>query len=165
MSQLALLIDHELCFNCKACEVACKQENDVPYGIKWISVIPVGPKKVGDNLIAEFLPITCSHCSKPPCAEVCPTKAITKRGDGIVVIDEELCIGCDQCIPACPFSVIGIDPRKNVAQKCHLCLHRIEENRIPACVQGCQAGAIYFGDINEISLQLRQDRAQRRRQD
>ena len=163
MGQLALLVDHELCFDCKACEVACKQENNVPAGLKWITVIPVGPKKVGDNLVAEFLPTTCLHCAKPPCAEVCPTKAIKKRGDGIVVIDEELCIGCGDCIPACPFSVIGIDPQKNVAQKCTLCLHRIEKGLTPACVQSCQAGAIYFGDINEISLRIRQERAQRRR--
>ncbi len=163
MSQLTLLIDYEVCFNCKACEVACKQENGVPAGLKWIDVITVGPKKVGDGLTAEFVPITCLHCARPPCAEVCPNKAITKRGDGIVVIDEELCIGCGDCIPACPFSVIGINRQKNVAQKCTMCVHRVEKGLSPACVQGCQAGAIFFGDINEISLRLRRERAQRRR--
>lgn len=163
MTQLALVVDDELCFDCKACEVACKQENDVPTGVRWIMVIPVGPKKVGDNLIARFVPTLCLHCAKPPCAEACPVDAIKKRGDGTVIIDEGLCIGCGDCIPACPFSVIGIDPQKNVAQKCTLCLHRIEEGRLPACVQACPSQAIYFGDINEIASRLRYERTQRRK--
>ena len=161
MTELALLVDDELCFNCKACEVACKQENDVAIGLRWITVITVGPKMVGENLVAKFVPTTCFHCAKPPCAEVCPTNAITRRGDGIVIIDRDLCTGCKACIPACPFSVIGINPQTEVAEKCTLCLHRVEKGLTPACVQHCQAGAIYFGDINEISQRLRKDRAQR----
>jgi len=161
MTQLALVVDDELCFDCKACEVACKQENKVPVGLRWIMVITVGPKKVGENLVTKFSPKTCRHCAKAPCIEACPEGAITKRADGIVIIDENLCIGCGDCITACPFSVIGIDPQKNVAQKCTLCKHRVEEGLTPACVQACPSKAIYFGNINEISLQLRQERAQR----
>lgn len=162
MTQLALVIDDELCFDCKACEVACKQENDIPTGLRWIMVIPIEPKKVGDNLIAKFTPATCLYCAKPPCAEVCPTGAIKKRGDGITLIDEKLCIGCGDCIPACPFIVIGIDPQKNVAQKCNLCLPRIEQGLTPAGVGACPSQAIHFGDINDISMQLREERARRR---
>ena len=162
MTQLALLVDDELCFDCRACEVACKHENDVPIGLRWITVITVGPKKVGDNLITKFVPTTCLHCAKPPCLEACPMRAIKKRGDGIVVIDEELCTGCGDCITACPLSVIGINPQKVVAEKCTLCWHRVEKGLAPACVVACQTGAIYFGDINKISLQLRKERAQRR---
>ena len=161
MNQLTLLVDDELCFDCKACEVACKQENDVPIGLRFIKVIQVGPKKVGDNLVAKFSPTTCLHCAKPPCQEVCTVNAIKKRADGIVTIDADLCIGCGECITACPFSVIGIDPQKGVAEKCTLCVHRIEKGLAPACVETCQAGAIYFGDRNEISQRLRHDRAQR----
>jgi tetrathionate reductase subunit B len=160
-SMLALLVDDELCFNCKACEVACKQENDVPVGLRWITVITVGPKKVGENLITKFVPTTCYHCAKPPCAEVCPTGAIEKRADGIVIIDANLCTGCGACIPACPFSVIGINPGTGVAEKCTLCQHRVEKGLLPACVQHCVAQAIYFGDVNEISQRMREDRAQR----
>ncbi len=161
MAQLALLVDNELCFNCKACEVACKQENDIAPGLRWINVISLGPKKAGENLIEEFIPTTCRHCANPPCAAVCPTKAIRKRGDGIVLIDKDLCIGCHLCIVACPFGVIGINPRTKAAEKCTLCMHRVEKGLMPACVQHCEAGAIYFGEINDISKQMREDRARR----
>ena len=90
--------------------------------------------------------------------EACPVDAISKRTDGIVVIDEENCIGCGECIEVCPFSVIGIDPHKEVAQKCNLCVHRVEKGIEPACVTVCEANAIHFGDINEIAINRRQNR-------
>ncbi len=162
MTQWALLCDDELCFNCKACEVACKQENNIPTGIRWISVISVGPKKVGENLVAKFIPTMCLHCAKPPCAEVCPEGAIKKRADGIVIIDVNLCIGCASCVPACPFGAIVINPQTGVAEKCTLCAHRVEKGLEPACVSHCQSGAIYFGDANEIYQRMRNERVQRR---
>ncbi len=162
MAQLTLQVDDKLCFDCKSCEVACKQENKVPIGVRWIKVVSTGPKKKGENLVTTFSPEMCRHCAKAPCIESCPSEAIIKRANGIVTIDEDLCTGCGDCITACPFSVIGLDPDKNVASKCTLCLHRVEKGLSPACVNACQAGAIYFGDINDISLRLRQDRAQRR---
>lgn len=162
MTKLGLLIDHELCFDCKACEVACKQEHNLPVGPRFITVVTVGPRKVGDKLIVDFVPRTCLHCGKPPCAEVCPTDAIKKREDGIVIIDEELCNGCMACQSACPFSVIQFNPEKSVAEKCDMCLSRVEKGLKPACVHHCQAGAILFGDINEISQQMNKERAQRR---
>lgn len=163
MTQLALLVDDELCFDCKACEVACKQENDVPIGLRFITVVPIMPKKIGDTVISRFVPIPCYHCARPLCIDACPTSSITKREDGIVVIDEDTCIGCRECISACPFSVIGVDPQKNTARKCTLCLHRIEKGKLPACVQACPSEAIYFGDINEVSLRIREDRIKRRK--
>ncbi len=162
MASLSLLIDHELCFNCKACEVACKQEHNLPTGPRWITVETVGPKKIGDRLIADFIPTTCHHCGKPPCADACPTDAIMKREDGIVVIDPELCNGCQSCFAACPWGVIQFDPEKNIAEKCDMCLGRVEKGLKPACAQHCEAGAIYFGDINQIAQQMRRERAQRK---
>ncbi|MBW2029198.1 MAG: 4Fe-4S dicluster domain-containing protein [Deltaproteobacteria bacterium] len=161
MARFSLLIDNDLCFDCKACEVACKQENNVAEGLRWIRVIPVGPVKVGENLVCKFIPSTCHHCARPACVEACPVSAIHKRSDGIVLVDPDLCFGCGACIPACPFSVIGINPQSGVAEKCTLCAHRVEQGLIPACVMHCEAGAIYFGDINDISQQMREDRTQR----
>ena len=159
MSQYALLVDYKLCFDCKACEVACKQANDLPVGPRWIQVITVGPKKVGERLIVDFIPMTCRHCAKPPCIGACPTDAIIKRQDGIVIINSELCNGCMACIPACPFAALQYNPEKNIVDKCNMCLNRVENGLKPACVQACPSKAIYFGETNDIIQQMRQQRA------
>ena len=96
------------------------------------------------------------------CMRVCPTQAIRVR-NGMAAIIEEKCIDCGECITACPFSVIMLDKENNVAEKCTLCIHRVEKGLAPACVNACPSGAIYFGDINDISLKLREERAQKRR--
>jgi Fe-S-cluster-containing dehydrogenase component len=160
MPQYTLMIDYKLCFDCKACEVACKQENDLPVGPRWIRVVTVGPRKVGDRLIVDFVPMTCAHCAKPPCIDACPTKAITKRQDGIVVIEPSLCNGCMACIPACPFAAPQFNPKKNVVEKCNLCLDRVEKGLRPSCVQACPSGAIYFGEVNQVIQLMREQRAQ-----
>jgi Fe-S-cluster-containing dehydrogenase component len=161
MARLALLIDHDSCFNCQACVVACMQENDLSGG-SWINVVTVGPRKVDSNIVVDYVPITCAHCAKPACSDVCPANAITKRADGVVLIDETLCTGCMACIPACPFAVIRFNDEKGVAEKCNLCLQRIEKGLEPACVHHCQAGAILFGDINEQAETLMQQRGRKR---
>jgi Fe-S-cluster-containing dehydrogenase component len=161
MANLALLIDYEICFNCQACVVACMQENDLSAS-SWINVVTVGPRMVNDKMIVDYVPVTCTHCAKPACVDACPVEAITKRPDGVVLIDADLCNGCMACIPACPFGVIRLNTEKGIAEKCNLCLHRIEVGLEPACVQHCQAGAILFGDINEIAEKMMKQRTQRR---
>ena len=161
MTMLALLIDHNICFNCQACVVACMQENDLSVG-SWINIVTAGPRKVDGNIVVDYVPVTCAHCAKPPCVDSCPADAITKRGDGVVLIDDKLCYGCMACIPACPFAVIRFNDEKGIAEKCNLCLRRIERGLKPACVHHCQAGAILFGDINEISDSLMKQRERRR---
>ena len=159
MAKYRLLIDHHLCFGCYACEVACQQENDLPVGLKWISVKTVGPKLVNGKLVMEFVPMTCRHCNHAPCITACPEDAIYKSNEGIVLISSERCIGCLACLEACPFSAIQFDEHEEIAQKCNLCHHRLETGLKPACVQTCPAGAIQHGDINEITEQHRQRRA------
>ncbi len=156
MVKKALLIDSKLCYDCKSCEVACRQENQVPLDSAWIKVLTVGPKQVGDKVVVDFIPSTCRHCAKPPCADVCPTDAIQKRSDGVVTISEERCVGCMSCLSACPFHVVQFSSEKNVAEKCNLCVGRIDKGLEPACVHHCPGKAILFGDINEISEKIRQ---------
>jgi Fe-S-cluster-containing dehydrogenase component len=159
MNQNALLVDYDLCFGCHACEVACKQENNLPVGPKWIEVITVGPRKVDGKLVMDFVPMTCMHCIDAPCAAACPVGAITKREDGIVDLSSGLCIGCLACLLVCPFGALQFNPERNTVAKCSLCHHRLEKGLKPACVQACPAGAIYFGDINEITKKTRRRRA------
>lgn len=159
MDQYTLMVDHRLCFGCYTCEVACKQENSLPVGPRWIRVITVGPRKIEERLVMDFVPMTCKHCGKPACIEVCPTKAITKNPKGIVLIEENLCNGCKACIEACPFHAPQFNPSKGVVEKCNLCLSRIEKGLKPSCVQHCPAEAIYFGEINQVGEKMRETRA------
>jgi Fe-S-cluster-containing dehydrogenase component len=155
MKNYGLIIDHESCWGCKTCEVACKQENDIPDGIRLIFVSEDGPKKIGDKLEFVFKVNVCRHCDDPPCAVVCPEEAISKREDGIVVMDYDKCSGCRLCIDVCPYDAIGFDPAKGIAQKCNLCHHRIDQGLIPACADNvCLGHCIYFGDPEEIGQKI-----------
>jgi Fe-S-cluster-containing dehydrogenase component len=145
MSKFEIKIDHDLCWGCKTCEVACKQENRAPDGVKLISVTEDGPRLVGDKLEFSFQVNLCRHCDDPPCADVCPEEAIRKRDDSIVVMDYDLCTGCQACIDECPYDAISYDHDQNIANKCNLCHHRIDQGLIPACADNvCLAHCIRF---------------------
>jgi len=151
MKTYVLEINHEACWGCKTCEVACKQENRAADGVKLISVLEEKPAMIDGKLNFVFQVNLCKHCDEPPCAEACPEEAITKRSDGIVVMDYDLCTGCQLCIEACPYDAIDFDNDKSIAQKCNLCHHRVDRGLIPACADNvCLAHCIYFGDPNAI---------------
>ena len=150
MTNYSLLIDADLCIGCQACEVACKQENNIPVGPRWVRAIQVGPKEVGGELKMSFIVVRCKHCAKPACMDVCPTDAITKRADGIVLIKPELCTGCKACIEACPFGAPQLNPEKSIVEMCTLCVHRIDQGLAPACFLACPTEAISFGDTNTL---------------
>jgi Fe-S-cluster-containing dehydrogenase component len=103
----ALNIDHALCWGCRTCEVACKQEMNAPDGVRLIRVQEDGPKEVDGKLEFVFHVSLCRHCEAPPCAEACPEQAIYKRDDGIVVLEEERCTGCKACMEECPYEAIA----------------------------------------------------------
>lgn len=160
MTQYALVVDYERCIGCHACEVACKQENNLPVGPRWIRVIQLGPRKEAGKLSLGFKVTRCMHCEIPSCVAACPKKAITKRADGIVLINPELCNGCKNCIEACSFGAPQIDSEKMVVSMCNLCVQRVERGLIPSCAQNCLANAIYFGDIDKSLELLRKKRAE-----
>ena len=152
MKTYDLEIDHEACWGCKTCEVACKQENRAADGVKLISVSEEGPGMIDGKLDFVFRVNLCRHCDDPPCADACSEEAIAKRSDGTVVMDYDLCTGCQSCITACPYDAIEFDNDKSIAQKCNLCHHRIESGLIPACADNvCPAHCIYFL-INDAPL-------------
>jgi len=160
VSTYALVIDHESCWGCKACEVACKQENNPAEGVKFIYVSEDGPKMVHGKLDFVFHVNVCRHCDDPPCADVCPSDAISKRDDGIVVMDYEKCTGCQSCVDACPYDAIAFDGSKEIAQKCNLCRHRVDKGLIPACADNvCLAHCIYFGNPDEIEKLIAKKKA------
>ncbi len=152
MKRFALRIDDELCWGCKTCEAACKQENRTPDDVKLIRVLEEGPELADGKWHYLFRVGRCLHCKEPPCAEVCPADAISKREDGIVVMDYEVCTGCRDCISACPYDAIDFDVRGNVAKKCNLCHHRIDNLLLPACTDNvCLAHCIHLEEMEEGS--------------
>lgn len=130
------------CMGCHACEVACKQEHELGVGPRLISVIEESP---------DFIPVFCHHCSKTPCAEVCPVDAISRNDEGIVLIDDDACIGCRDCIDACPFDAMQFEDQKEIAVKCDLCIERLMEKKLPACLSVCPTGCIQLGGQESIA--------------
>jgi len=156
-----MLVYTDLCVGCPCCSVACKQENDLPVGVNWLQVKEVGPFEVGDALRVEYRLARCVHCGNPPCISACSSDAITKRADGIVIIDQEKCIGCRKCIEACPFNAPQYDPRTKTVNMCNLCYPRLERGLPTSCELSCPARVIYVGETNEITSKIQQRRMER----
>jgi len=144
----AMVVDLRRCVGCRACTVACKSENNVPDGVfrTWLRFEEVGEYP---NTRPRYLPVFCNHCDNPPCVPVCPVLATYKRDDGLVLIDYEKCIGCGYCIQACPYGARHLNPVQKTADKCTLCVHRLEAGQKPACVTTCIGGALTIGDLND----------------
>lgn len=146
MTRYAMVVDLRRCVGCQTCTAACKHANATPPGVQWRRVLDIESGEFPD-VRRSFLPIACMHCDEPPCEEVCPTTATKKRADGLVSIDYELCIGCANCVMACPYEARSIvhepkfaygdtpipseavrfDPERiGVSTKCTFCIDRID---------------------------------------
>jgi tetrathionate reductase subunit B len=157
----AFVIDVARCIDCRACLVACRAENQVPIPHTRIWVKDLGVQGEFPRLERTFVPYNCMHCDEPPCVDACPTGATYKDPEtGLVLIDQEACIGCGLCVEACPYDARYIDPQRGVADKCTACAHRLERGEQPACVATCLGGSRLFGDLNdpesEVSIALRE---------
>src|SRR5689334_16682430 len=163
--------DTTVCIGCKACEVACKEWNQLPSrnggqttlsgdsydntraldGIHWRHVKFVeqftDDRKDGRWLLMSDV---CKHCVQAACLEVCPTGAIIRTEFDTVVIQSDACNGCRDCIGACPFGVIDINPASGTAQKCTLCYDRLQVGLEPACAKACPTASIQFGPVAEL---------------
>ena len=136
MSQHTLVVDLNRCIGCMGCNTACKTVNEVPIGNFWNRVLRVGPYPKYEGATFPdvdwyYLPMQCQHCASPECVQVCPTGASVKLDDGTVQIDAEQCIGCQACVPACPYGARYLNEDKNVVQKCNLCKEITDEGGIP----------------------------------
>ena len=175
MTQLALVIDLNVCVGCQACVTNCKQWNTSGSSGALTDCNPyeanpngtffnrVQTFEVGDfpNTQTVHFPKSCLHCEDPPCVPVCPTGASYKReSDGIVLVDYDKCIGCKYCSWACPYGMREFDEERKVMTKCTLCVDRIydtklpEERRKPSCVLACPTGARLFGDVHDADSQV-----------
>lgn len=155
MTQYAIVTDLNRCVGCLACSSACKTANNVDIGTFWIKVLRVGPtmvdqtvRKGGTSCETYYLPMSCQHCENPSCVDVCPTGASYKNEDGIVLVDNDTCIGCGLCVDACPYGVRSINAETNVAEKCLLCADKVANGELPQCVAQCSGRARWFGDLD-----------------
>lgn len=168
MTRYGFVIDQRSCIGCHACTLACKSENQVPVGSfrTWVKYVEKGEFP---NTRRFFTVERCQHCEDAPCVEICPTRALFKRADGIVDFSSDRCIGCKSCMQACPYDALYIDPRSHTAAKCHYCAHRTDRGLLPACVIVCPTRSIIAGDLedptSEISRMVSREPIQVRRPD
>jgi len=168
---MGFFTDTTVCIGCKACEVACKEWNQLPAtnggrttlsgnsydntrrldGIHWRHVQFV-EQFTPDRSEGRWLLMSdvCKHCVRAGCLDVCPTGAIMRTEFDTVVIQSDACNGCRDCIGACPFGVIDINPVSGTAQKCTLCYDRLRAGMQPACSKACPTNSIQFGTIREL---------------
>ncbi|MGN1150007.1 MAG: DMSO/selenate family reductase complex B subunit, partial [Sutterella sp.] len=159
MTQKGFYIDLTRCAGCRTCSVACADLNNTPVGLNLRRVIEFEGgswKKSAEgtwrqDVFAYYVSIGCNECADPACVKVCPTKAHFKRAeDGLVVIDQEKCIGCGMCARACPYGVPQLDAKRGKMLKCDGCVARTSRGMMPVCVESCPERALEFGDIDEL---------------
>ncbi|HSL24088.1 MAG TPA: 4Fe-4S dicluster domain-containing protein [Vicinamibacterales bacterium] len=163
MATTAFLTDSSLCIGCKACEVACKEWNDVPGdGFAWTGFSYDHTGTLGhstwrhvkfvenDRHSWEFLSDVCKHCERAGCLDACPTGSIVRTEFGGVFIQPDVCNGCGYCIVACPFGVVDRRPDDGRAFKCTFCYDRQKAGLVPACAKACPTESILFGEIDEL---------------
>jgi Fe-S-cluster-containing dehydrogenase component len=168
--KFAMVIDLARCKNARKCVDACQEGHLLPKDHEWMKLYLLQD----DNTTAKYwFPRPCFHCDKPMCVSVCPVGATYKRPDGIVLVDNQRCIGCKFCMTGCPFSARVFnwkdpevivpeghvyDPETNIPAvegtvgKCVFCADNLRKNELPRCVTACPMGVIYFGDILEDTV-------------
>ena len=167
--KFVMVIDLAKCANARKCITACQEHHHLPPDIEYMKVYLM---QDSEKTAPYWFPKPCYHCDNPLCVSVCPVGATYKRTDGIVLVDNERCIGCKFCMTGCPYSArsfawgdkeeydegIQYNPESTVpgvegtVSKCVFCADRLKENKLPKCLEACPMGVIYFGDINEDSV-------------
>ncbi|MGI4828253.1 MAG: 4Fe-4S dicluster domain-containing protein [Janthinobacterium lividum] len=160
--------DTTLCIGCKACEVACKQWNQLPAdGFNWtgnsydntVALSDTTWRHVAfveqfepDSHIGRWLMMSdvCKHCAHAPCVEVCPTGALIYNEFGNVYVQQDVCNGCANCVVGCPFGVLSRSKDDGRAHKCTLCYDRQKDDMTPACAKACPTESIKFGKVSEL---------------
>ena len=150
MARNCIVVNIDRCTGCFGCQVACKMENEVALGLHWNEVKVIGPVGEYPNMVRYPLPTMCQQCENAPCIEVCPTGASYRDTEtGVVLVDTEACIGCQACMPACPYGQRSYNAELNVVEKCTLCKPLTDKGELPACVKSCASGARFYGDLDD----------------
>ncbi|MFO7718849.1 MAG: 4Fe-4S dicluster domain-containing protein [Gillisia sp.] len=170
--KFVMVVDLAKCKNALKCQESCNKNHYITGDNAWLKVYKM---QESENTAPYFMPTLCQHCDKPPCVKVCPVDATFKRQDGIVLIDNERCIGCRFCMAACPYSTrvfnwnepdqpeeahageytpdhTGKPSVKGTVDKCDFCPHMIQMGELPHCVTSCPNDVYSFGDLYEDAV-------------
>lgn len=152
MSNYQFKFNKDMCFQCHACEMACKQWRGTKDPIKFRKVIAVEKGSFPD-VDVKYISRSCMHCANPKCKDACPVDAITKREDGIVVVDKNVCVGCQACAEACPINIPQFDEYGKMV-KCDMCVDvQPQEQRFP-CARHCPTKALGVTDGNDFTINI-----------
>ncbi len=169
--KFVMVIDLAKCEDARKCQQSCQKHHFLPEEDRWLKVFKM---QTSPETAPFWMPKPCLHCDNPPCVKVCPVDATFKRSDGIVLIDNERCIGCRFCMAACPYSTrvfnwaepkvspeeadlcyspeTSVPRKKGTVEKCDFCPDMLKQGKLPHCVTACPNGVYYFGDINEDTV-------------
>jgi molybdopterin-containing oxidoreductase family iron-sulfur binding subunit len=163
--QWGMVVDLRRCDGCKECTGACQTTHYLTNDQEWIKVYEVESENGG----TVFMPRLCMQCEEAPCLKVCPVRATFKNDEGVILIDQELCIGCRICMAACPYNAryfnwwdapkppgpfdnpmpeFPVPQQRGTVGKCVFCVHYTSMGRLPACVEACRMDALYIADLN-----------------
>jgi len=167
--EISKLVDIDLCIGCKACEIACKEWNDLEVeethnfgsyqshedltASTW-DLMRFNEVDLDDGGLAWLIrKDSCLHCEEPGCLLACPAPgAIVQYENGIVDFDQDKCIGCQYCVSGCPFDIPRFDSKTKKVYKCTMCVERVSNAMEPACVKACPTGSIRFGTKEDMVL-------------
>lgn len=165
MARNGILIDVNRCTGCYNCFLSCRDEhfgNDyLPLsaaqplnGQFWMQIKEIERGRFPRPKLS-YIPVPCMQCKEAPCITAATGNAVYRREDGVVVIDPEKIRGQKEVVNACPYRAIFWNEEKNIAQKCTLCAHRLDQGeKEPRCVESCPTGAMYFGDLDDPSSEI-----------
>jgi len=174
--KFAMVVDLSRCKNALKCQDSCNKNHYITGDNAWLKVYNMQEEK---DTAPYWMPMMCQHCDEPACVTVCPVDATFKRKDGIVLIDNERCIGCRFCMAACPYGTrvfnwsepkqefemavedvkanytpehAGMPSQMGTVDKCDFCPHMIDMGEMPHCVSACPNDVFLFGDIYEDTV-------------
>jgi formate dehydrogenase iron-sulfur subunit len=168
---VAMFTDTSLCIGCRACQVACKQWNELKMEPpEWTGTYQnhahftdatfrlvrfIEEPQANGDLAWFLMSDVCKHCAQAGCLDACPTGAIHRTEYGTVNINQDICNGCRYCVSACPFGVVSFDHATGTARKCTFCNDRIHNGLTPACAKACPTDSIQFGFRDELEAKAR----------
>jgi len=168
--KFVMVIDLSKCKNARKCVEACQEGHSLSRAQEWMRIYLMQDNK---KTAPYWFPRPCFHCDNPLCVSVCPVGATYKRSDGIVLIDNDRCIGCKFCMTGCPYSArvfnwtepehqkleekdytpeLNVPAKEGTVGKCVFCADKLRNNELPRCVQACPMGVLYFGDVLEDTV-------------